>query len=113
MIAKIERFWLMDLTVVLAGCYLILGVIVGGLSGLAGIAGGVLIGAALVLRERSRWIAVVLLVAGALPFAALLWWSVIVPILALVTLVLGGLVIVRRGDRPVIQRPLVGRPSPA
>jgi hypothetical protein len=108
MMANIERYWLIGMVGILAGCYLVLGTIVGGTAGVAGIIGGVLIVLALVFRGRARWIAGVLLLLGALPFAALLWWSVIVPILALVTLVLGVLVIVRRGD---LQLPVNRRPA--
>lgn len=113
MIANIERYWLIGMVGILAGCYLVLGAIVGGTASVAGIGGGVLIVLAMVFRGRARWIAGALLLFGALPFAALLWWSVVVPLLALVTLILGGLVIVRRGDiQLLVERRSAARTSP-
>lgn len=103
MIAKLEHHWLRGLATILAAVYIYLGAQVGGVAGLLGIGGGLLIGAALVLRKRSRLLGGILLTAGALPFAALTWWSAIVPALALVTLLIGGVIVVRTPPRRVRQ----------
>lgn len=79
----------------------------GGVAGLLGVVGGLLIGAALILRGRSRLLGGILLAAGTLPFAALTWWSAIVPALAFVTLLIGGAIVARTPPRRVRQ-PLGG-----
>ncbi len=98
MATKLRLSWMPALVAVLALYYLALGVVVGGGIGLVGIAGAVLISTALVMRPQSRWIAAILLATGAIPFAVLLWWSVIAPVLGLVTLIIGGALIVRRSN---------------
>ncbi len=95
MVANVERYWLIGLVAILAVFYLALGLEIGGATGLVGMAGGVLIGAALIVRRRSRPLAGAFLLIGAAPFAVLLWWSVVVPALALVTLVIGGVLLLR------------------
>jgi len=73
MMATLDRAWIPGLAAILAGYYVVLGMVIGGTSGVVGIGGGLLIGVALVLRGRSRPIAGALLVAGAVPLAVMLW----------------------------------------
>lgn len=103
MIAKLEHHWLRGLATILAAVYIYLGVQVGGVAGFVGVVGGLLIGAALILRSRSRLLGGILLAAGALPFALLTWWSAIVPALALVTLLIGGAIVARTPPRKMRQ----------
>ncbi len=95
MVANVERSWLVGLVAILAVFYLALGLEIGGATGFVGMAGGISIAAALIVRRRSRPLAGALLLVGAAPFAVLLWWSVVVPALALVTVVLGAVLVLR------------------
>jgi hypothetical protein len=68
-----------------------------GVTGLLGIVGGALIWAAARFAPRSPRVAYLLLLAGALPFAAATWWSVVTTIVAVLAVVLGLGVIRDRG----------------
>jgi hypothetical protein len=89
-LATVEREWLLVLTTVLAGFYVLLGAVAWGVVGALGIVGGVLIFVALV-SGRSQRVAMLLLIIGALPFAVATWWSVVTPLIGLLVLLLGGL----------------------
>ena len=88
--ATIGRNWLAVLTAVLAASYVFLGATALGLAGVLGILGGIAILAALAASPRipARLRPLVLLVA-ALPFAALTWWSVVTPLLAILVVAIG------------------------
>ena len=90
--AALGRNWLSVLLLVLAGDYLFLGVVAWGSAGLLGLGAGVVIGVALFARTRAPLVSRLLFLACGIPFAALTWWSVVTPILALLTAVLGWLV---------------------
>jgi hypothetical protein len=105
MSSKLERYRLVGLVAILGAYYLMLGLEIGGITGLIGIAGGVLILLALPLRTRSRPLASALLLIGATPVAVMLWWSVVVPVLALLTLVLGGVMLRRMPTKPRLMAP--------
>jgi hypothetical protein len=92
-LATVERNWLLVLTTVLAGFYVFLGSVAWGAQGALGIVGGLTIVVALAIRRRSRLIAMLLLVVGALPFAIATWWSVVSPLMGLLALLLGGLAV--------------------
>jgi hypothetical protein len=87
---SLARHWLAGLTVVLAGYYLFLGAVALGPAGVLGILGGLLIViAVLTARRGSALVGHTLLVLGALPFALLTWWSVVTPLIAVLTLAIG------------------------
>ena len=91
--ATVQRLWWVGLTGVLGLYYLVIGAMVGGVTGIVAILGAVLIGSALALRTRSMPAARVLLVMGALPLGILTWWSLVTPIMAVLALLCGGLAI--------------------
>lgn len=87
----VERNWTALLTVVLAAFYIFLGATALGPAGLLGIAGGLL--AAGLVARRGRIpvpLGAALLLAAALPFATLTWWSVATPLLGLLLLLAVG-----------------------
>lgn len=77
--------WPTVLISVLAVIYLAFGAIAGPI-GLLGIAGAAAAIAALMLRHRSRSLAAVVLVVGIAPFAVAAWWSVVIPLTAILLL---------------------------
>jgi hypothetical protein len=93
----ISRYWLAALTSVLAAFYVFLGATALGIAGVLGILGGIAVFAALAASTRipKRLRPLVLLVAT-LPFAALTWWSVITPLLAILILTIGWAALNRR-----------------
>ncbi len=109
--AAAERNWTAILTVVLAGFYVFLGATALGLAGTVGILGG-LLAIALVARRGTlpRPLALTLLLAAALPFALLTWWSVVTPLIAVLLLACGLPAISRAGD---VKAPDVARVHPA
>ena len=93
----ISRYWLAALTSILAAFYVFLGATALGIAGVLGILGGIAVFAALAASTRipKRLRPLVLLVAT-LPFAALTWWSVITPLLAILILTIGWAALNRR-----------------
>lgn len=91
----VRRNWLIVLTAVTALLYLYVGVGAHGLARLLAFPGGILILAAIVAAARSRLLAWLLLLAGALPVAVATWWSVVTPLLAVLALAFGWMVIRR------------------
>jgi hypothetical protein len=96
------RNWTALLTVVLGAFYVFLGATALGLAGILGMLGGLLAIALVAARGvLPTQVALALLLAAALPFAALTWWSVATPLIAILLLVLGGLAL-RAAPRPAI-----------
>ena len=95
MTGLVRRNWLIGLTAVTALLYLYVGVGAHGLTRLLAWLGGVLILAAIAAAARSRPLAWILLLAGALPVAVATWWSLVTPLLAVLALLFGWLVIRR------------------
>jgi hypothetical protein len=87
-----EQRWLRGLTVMLGGYYVFLGVDAQGVAGVLGIIGGLLIWAAVAIAGNSRRACLTLVVVGALPFAIATWWSLVTPLIALLTLLIGAAV---------------------
>jgi hypothetical protein len=89
-IETISRNWPATLTVALAAVYIFLGATALGLAGVLGVLGGAAILAAIVLASRipARAKPLVLL-AAVLPFAALTWWSIVTPLLAILVVAIG------------------------
>ena len=81
--------WAPALTAAIALLYLWIGLAAHGHDRTLGIAGSMLMLAALAVAPRSRPAALVLLAAGTLPLAAATWWSVITPLLMLLALLFG------------------------
>lgn len=77
------------LTAIVALLYAWIGLAAHGWDRILGIVGGLVILAALVAAQRSMFVALVLLVAGALPLAVTTWWSIVTPMLAMLALLLG------------------------
>jgi hypothetical protein len=90
MTGAIRRNWLIGLTAITALLYIYVGIGAHGLTRLLALAGGVLILAA--AAARSRLLAWLLLLAGALPVAVATWWSIVTPLLAVLALLFGWLV---------------------
>ncbi|MCW3046487.1 MAG: hypothetical protein JWO74_771 [Solirubrobacterales bacterium] len=84
-----ERRWYTGLVALCGAYYIFLGATALGLAGLLGVLGGLLIWGAMASASRSRRAAYALLALGALPFAAVTWWSAITPLIAVLALVLG------------------------
>ena len=91
--AIVERQWWVGLTGVLGLYYLAIGVATGGATGRVAVLGAMLIGSALAMRTHSRPAASALLVIGALPLAILTWWSLVTPVVAMLTLMCGSLAV--------------------
>jgi hypothetical protein len=83
------------LTLVLAGCYVLTW-------DPLGIVGAVLIAGSLFVPRLPAYI---LLVAGAVPLAVVTWWSIVTPLLAVMTLVMGAAAIREKRSRPVAGSP--------
>jgi hypothetical protein len=92
----IRRHALEGLLVILGGLYVYVGAYETGRTQFAGILGGLLIGAAAFVGSRSRLIAAALLLLGALPVAIATWWSIVTPLMAVLTLLLGGIILIRQ-----------------
>jgi hypothetical protein len=88
--ATLSRSWLAGLTAILATFYIFLGATALGLAGALGVIGGLLVLVGLPASTRlPKSLRALLLVAAAVPFAALTWWSVITPLLAVLLLAIG------------------------
>jgi hypothetical protein len=86
----ISRSWLAALAVVLGAFYMFLGVTALGVPGVLGIVGGITILAVVATSSRVRpGLGSFILVAAALPFAVLTWWSIVTPLLAIATIAVG------------------------
>lgn len=81
----VSNAWPTLLIAVLAAIYLAFGTVAGPI-GILGIAGAVAAIAALAIKHRSRSLAALILVVGIIPFAAATWWSVVIPITAILLL---------------------------
>ena len=103
-VETISRHWLAALTVVLGAFYIFLGATALGLAGLLGVVGGAAILAAIALASRipARARPLVLL-AAALPLAALTWWSIVTPLLAILLVAIGW---------PALRRPVRSSNAP-
>lgn len=103
--AAVERSWTTILTVGLGCLYVVLGATALGLAGLFGVIGGILVLAAVTAPDRiaGRYRVIVLL-AALVPFAALTWWSVVTPLIALLALTIGCLAINRSKPTPTSPR---------
>ena len=109
----VRRIWPAIGVAVLALCYLWIGAAAHGRDRILGLAGGVLILAALAAARRSVPAAYTLLVLGALPLAVVTWWSIATPVLAVVVLLLGWIAVRHlRAPRAVASPPTaVGSPA--
>ena len=83
-----ERHWRVGLLVACGAMYVLLGATALGLAGMLGILGGVLIWAA-ARAPQPPWTAYALLLGGAVPFAAATWWSVVTPLIAVLSVIIG------------------------
>lgn len=77
------------LLAVLACIYLTFGVVAGGGVGGLGVVGAVAVIVALAIRRRWRLSAAALLIGGAVPFAAVAVWTVVIPLTAVLILAIG------------------------
>ncbi len=89
MTGTLHRTWRIGLVVVVAVLYAWVGISAHGIDRILGLAGALLILAALAVTPRSRAVAAILLLLGALPLAVTTWWSVATPLLAVLCLLLG------------------------
>jgi hypothetical protein len=101
--AAIGRNWLPMLLVVLAIVYLAVGMTAMGPAGMLGIAGGIAVLGALMVRARSRSLAITLLVIGAVPFAVVTSWSLVTPLTAILMIASGlPILLASSGRSPVV-----------
>lgn len=97
-VETISRCWLATLTVVLGAFYIFLGATALGVGGMLGIGGGITILAIVALPTRiPTRVASLVLVAAALPFAVLTWWSIVTPLLAVLVVATGSFALRRSG----------------
>lgn len=85
----LHRMWPSALLAILALQYVWIGTVAAGPDRLLGLAGGLIILAAVVVARRSAPAFLVLLVVGALPLGLATWWSIVTPALAALTVLLG------------------------
>jgi len=85
------------LTAVLAALYAYVGISSGGAAMAAGLLGATLILLTLLDLGLPRWVRELMLVVGALPLAALTWWTLVTPILAVLVIVIGSVAVRTRG----------------
>lgn len=97
---------LVVLTAVLALLDAWIGLACQGVIRVLGLLGAVLILAALAVAGRSRRVATVLLLAGALPLPIVTWWSLVSPAVAVLCLAFGIPAVRRAPARPTV----LGRP---
>lgn len=88
-LATLDRAWPPILLFVLAMIYFVFGVVESGWVGVVGITGGLAVLTSLAFRARDRWVSVVLLLAGAIPFALVTAWTGVTVITAVVMLGVG------------------------
>ena len=102
--SAVKGGWLGALTAILAALYVFLGATALGIAGALGVLGGALILSLLVVSSRMPPRAgPILLIAAALPFAVITWWSVVTPVLAILVIAIGWPALAG----PRIVRPLV------
>lgn len=78
----ISRAWPATLIAILGVVYLAFGVVAGPI-GWLGIIGAAAAPAAFALRQRSAALAAAVLIVGVVPFAVAAWWSVVIPLTAI------------------------------
>ena len=89
MTGTMHRTWRTGPVVVVAALYAWVGSSAHGIDRILGLPGALLILGALAVTPQPRAVAAVLLLPGALPLAVTNWWSVAIPRLAAVCLLLG------------------------
>jgi hypothetical protein len=88
--ATLDRNWRAILAGVLALFYVFLGATALGLAGLAAILGGLAVLAVLAFRTRlAPALGLALLAVATVPFALLVWWSVVVPLIGILLIATG------------------------
>ena len=87
--ATLDEAWPSILLFVLATIYVALGVTESGWIGLIGLTGGLTVLASLTLRVSDRWVSIVLLLAGAIPFAVVTAWTGVTTTTAVLMLLVG------------------------
>ncbi len=104
----VRRSWPIAGVCVVALLYLWVGFAAHGWDRVWGLAGGLIILAAVPVAYRSFSAAITLLLIGALPLAISTWWSIATPVLAILAVVLGWMAIrtVASGTSPARVHPL-------
>jgi hypothetical protein len=95
----LHRNWPSAFLAVLGLLYLWIGVVANGWDCLFAFIGGVLIIAAAETIRRTGTLALGILLLGSLPLAAATWWSIVTPVLAILTMLMG-LLALRRTRAP-------------
>jgi hypothetical protein len=89
------------LLLALAAVYLTFGVVAGGARGMIGVLGAVAISAAVLLPTRDRVAAAAVLVGGAVPFAVVAHWTIVVPTSGVLAIAIGVPVLLAATDEVV------------
>jgi hypothetical protein len=98
--SSVDRAWGRVLVATLGAYAVVLGATTFDVAGMLGVVGGLLTIALAVAAERvPRALVIGGLVLAVAPFAILTWWSVVTPLLALVTLAIG-ISMLKRRSRP-------------
>jgi hypothetical protein len=92
----IRRNWMAGLVAVLAVLYAYVGILSRGAVAIAGVGGAVLIAISLLDLGLPRWGREAMILVGALPLAALTWWSLVTPVLAALVIAIGSVAARRR-----------------
>jgi hypothetical protein len=92
----LRRNWMAGLVAALAVLYAYVGISSRGAVAIAGVGGAVLIAVALLDLGLPRWGREAMILVGALPLAALTWWSLVTPPLAALVIAIGSVAARRR-----------------
>lgn len=90
--------WLAVLTTVLGACFVLVAASAGPVLLVFGVASGLAVAVSPWIAHRSRRVALLALVLGAVPFAAVTWWTLLTPVIAVLALV-AGLAAIRAPER--------------
>lgn len=88
-LATLDDAWPSILLFILAIVYIVLGIAESGWVGVIGITGGLSVLASLVFRPSDRWVSVILLLAGVVPFAVATAWTGVTVLTAALMLAVG------------------------
>jgi len=97
------RLWPRALLLLLATVYLTFGIVAGGVRGVIGTLGALAIGTAVLLPKRDRIAAAAVLVGGAVPFAVVAHWTIVVPATGALAIAIGLPVLFAAGGGAVVR----------
>jgi hypothetical protein len=112
-LAACGRQWTAIFSILLGLMYVALGVVAHGLSSVLGIAGGLVTCSLVAARGRiRRSVAVPCLMIAVVPFAVLTWWSLVTPLIAVLTIGIGVSALRTPVEQAVVTPPAGARTAP-